>query len=255
MNDAIRTNRIECPSFEPVVATEIKKSKKYAIATFKSAEDANKALSLDGVEIRGKPLEIRKPKNNEDVGTTISPNVMDTPNKVFIGSLPTFLNEEQVMELLKAFGELRSFNLVKDSSTGLSKGFAFCEYIEPEMAELACQGLHGMELGDKKLILHRSNPNRHAERMAARSDLPLLPVDILANISSGPSVEPTCVLMLLNMITGEDLLDDSDFNDIHHDIASECALYGKIKQILIPRPKDGGNVKGIGKVFLFFNFL
>lgn len=27
-----------------------------------------------------------------------------------------------------SFGQLRAFNLVKDSATGLSKGYAFCEY-------------------------------------------------------------------------------------------------------------------------------
>lgn len=33
-------------------------------------------------------------------------------------------------ELLSSFGELRAFNLVKDSATGLSKGYAFCEYVD-----------------------------------------------------------------------------------------------------------------------------
>lgn len=36
----------------------------------------------------------------------------------------------QVKELLASFGDLRAFNLVKDSATGLSKGYAFCEYVE-----------------------------------------------------------------------------------------------------------------------------
>ena len=36
----------------------------------------------------------------------------------------------QVKELLASFGELKAFNLVKDSATGLSKGYAFCEYVD-----------------------------------------------------------------------------------------------------------------------------
>jgi len=31
---------------------------------------------------------------------------------------------------LASFGELKAFNLVKDSATGLSKGYAFCEYVD-----------------------------------------------------------------------------------------------------------------------------
>jgi hypothetical protein len=37
--------------------------------------------------------------------------VPDSPNKVFIGGLPSY---DQVMELLKSFGELKAFNLVKE---------------------------------------------------------------------------------------------------------------------------------------------
>lgn len=29
-----------------------------------------------------------------------------------------------------SFGQLRAFNLVKDAATGLSKGYAFCEYVD-----------------------------------------------------------------------------------------------------------------------------
>lgn len=51
----------------------------------------------------------------------VSSNVPDTINKIFIGGLPSYLTDDQVMELLKSFGELRSFNLVKEGGTGASK--------------------------------------------------------------------------------------------------------------------------------------
>ena len=41
----------------------------------------------------------------------------------------------QVKELLSSFGPLRSFNLVMDTATGLSKGFAFCEYLDPNITD------------------------------------------------------------------------------------------------------------------------
>jgi len=39
-----------------------------------------------------------------------------------------FFDFFKVKELLTSFGQLRAFNLVKDASTTLSKGYAFCEY-------------------------------------------------------------------------------------------------------------------------------
>jgi splicing factor U2AF subunit len=58
-----------------------------------------------------------------------------------------------VKELLMSFGSLKAFNLVKDAATGLSKGYAFCEYADASVTEAAIQGLNGMQLGDKKLIV------------------------------------------------------------------------------------------------------
>lgn len=38
-------------------------------------------------------------------------------------------------ELMSSFGQLRSFNLVMDTSTGMSKGFAFCEFLDPVVTD------------------------------------------------------------------------------------------------------------------------
>lgn len=45
----------------------------------------------------------------------------------------------QVRELLQAFGGLKSYNLVTDRDTGVSKGYAFCEYTDPAVTEIALQ--------------------------------------------------------------------------------------------------------------------
>lgn len=103
----------------------------------------------------------------------------------------------QVKELLTSFGPLKAFNLVKDSATSLSKGYAFCEYVDISATDqvrmskyyafswlwfiifwcqinlvfkvlfhilkvsvYVCQavaGLNGMQLGDKKLIVQRAS--------------------------------------------------------------------------------------------------
>jgi splicing factor U2AF 65 kDa subunit len=52
---------------------------------------------------------------------------------------------------------LKAFNLVKDAATGLSKGYAFAEYVEYNITDQAIAGLNGMQLGDKKLIVQRAS--------------------------------------------------------------------------------------------------
>ena len=81
-------------------------------------------MALDGVVWESTPLRVRRPKDfigiDPELGGSlpgmVGTNVADTPNKLFIGGLPTYLNDEQVMELMKSFGELKSFNLVKEGT-------------------------------------------------------------------------------------------------------------------------------------------
>jgi splicing factor U2AF subunit len=67
----------------------------------------------------------------------VSNIVLDSPYKIFIGGLPTHLTADQVKELLSSFGQLKAFNLVVDQNTGVSKGYAFCEYLDPSLTDQA----------------------------------------------------------------------------------------------------------------------
>merc|ERR1711911_281403 len=80
-------------------------------------------------------------------------------------------NEDQVKELLMSFGQLRAFNLVKDTATGLSKGYAFCEYADVTVTDQAISGLNGMQLGDKKIIIQRASVG--AKNAAAYAQMPV----------------------------------------------------------------------------------
>lgn len=64
-------------------------------------------------------------------------------------------------------------------------------------------------------------------------------VDNTANNFDGGSAEvaPTSrVMLLLNMVTPEELYDDQDYADILEDIQEECSKYGEIEGVRVPRP-------------------
>lgn len=125
-------NFVVTPEGEPCVSTQVNSEKGYAFVEFRCTEEATNAMGFDGVIFGGQALKIRRPKDyvGPDVGPppslhvpgVISTNVPDGPNKIYVGGLPTYLNEDQVIELLKAFGELRAFNLVREANNGPSKG-------------------------------------------------------------------------------------------------------------------------------------
>ncbi|KAG8887557.1 hypothetical protein FRB98_009463 [Tulasnella sp. 332] len=276
---------------DPVLAVQVNHEKSYAFVEFRNAEDATAAMAFDGIIFQSGPLKIRRPKDyagsdaapsGVHVPGVVSTIVPDSVNKIFVGGLPTYLNDEQVMELLKSFGELKAFNLVKDSSTGLSKGFAFFEYVDPNVTDLATQGLNGMELGDRYLVVQRasigakgisSTPGMpSAEEYSAAMGVgmgmggmarPIIP----AQVDLAKSAESR-ILLMLNMVTPEDLVDDAEYNEILDDIRAECANFGQVEDIKIPRPpkkektgwQPGGakdknemQAEGVGRVYVKYH--
>jgi len=95
----------------------------------------------------------------------------------------------QVKELLMSFGQLRAFNLVKDSATGLSKGYAFCEYVDVSMTDQAIAGLNGMQLGDKKLIVQRASVGAKNPMIGAQAPVQIQVPGLSMVGTSGPATE------------------------------------------------------------------
>jgi len=100
-------------------------------------------MAFDGIDYHGISLKIRRPKDYQPLPGTgeaapiyvpgvVSTNVPDGPNKVFVGGLPTNFTEEDVKKILQVFGELRAFNLVKDTATSASKVSYFLGFLSSE---------------------------------------------------------------------------------------------------------------------------
>jgi len=252
-NAKMRESKITKNPGNPVLACQINLEKNFAFLEFRSVEETTQAMAFDGIMLQGQALKIRRPKDYQPIpGITesqathipgvVSTVVPDTINKIFVGGLPNYLNEDQVKELIGSFGELRAFNLVKDSTTGLSKGYAFCEYADLAITDIAIAGMNGMQLGDKKLIVQRASVG--AKSMSAQLAIP--------GLDLSKDVMATNILCLMNMVTAEELMDDEDYDEIFDDIREECTKYGRIRSLHIPRPNPEFNVPGVGKIFIEF---
>lgn len=239
-------------SGDPVLAVQVNYEKNYAFVEFRSAEDATAAMAFDGIMFLSVPLKIRRPKDyagndlvvaSSHVPGVVSTNVPDSINKVFVGGLPTYLNEEQVMELLKSFGELKAFNLVRDNGTGPSKGFAFFEYVDVSVTDVAIQGLNGMELADRYLVVQRASIGaKSGTGMIPNPDLPAdalpavpKPIMPAGDLTTQPPSDAR-ILLMLNMVTPEDLINDQEYEDLVLDIRDECENFGRVVDLRIPRP-------------------
>ena len=80
--------------------------------------------------------------------------------KLYVGNLSTHTSETRLNELLLAFGSPSPAALIKDKTTGVSRGFAFVEFTSDEEARAAIVGLHGKEVDGNVLTVNEARPKQ-----------------------------------------------------------------------------------------------
>ncbi|PAA78553.1 hypothetical protein BOX15_Mlig002782g5, partial [Macrostomum lignano] len=70
---------------------------------------------------------------------------------IYIGGLDYELTEGDVICVFSQYGEVVNVNLVRDQSTGKSKGFAFLCYEDQRSTVLACDNLNGARVVGRTL--------------------------------------------------------------------------------------------------------
>ena len=78
--------------------------------------------------------------------------------KLYVGNLPFDTAEDTIRELFAQSGTVVSVALIKDRSTGYSKGFAFVEMSSQSEAQAAIQALNGHPIGDRQLTVSIARP-------------------------------------------------------------------------------------------------
>jgi len=130
-----------------------------------------------------------------------------------------------------------------------------------------------MELGDRYLVVQRASIgakgisntpgmptfDEYNAGMGTAVARPMMPMDSSAN----PDAR---ILLMLNMVTADDLVEDSEYDEILQDIREECGTFGDVEDLKVPRPtkkpktgwapggapKAEDEAKGVGRVYVKF---
>ncbi len=94
---------------------------------------------------------------------------MTQNNKLYVGSLPYSLSEEELKEIFSPFGGVPSARIIIDKMTGKSKGFGFVEMDSQESAQKAIDAMHGSELHGRTLIVNIAHPEQKRTGFAPRN--------------------------------------------------------------------------------------
>jgi splicing factor U2AF subunit len=97
-----------------------------------------------------------------------------------------------------------------------------------------------MELGDRYLVVQRASVGA---KPGTPGMIPNLPYDQFPEIprpimpaGQDQTSSESRILLMLNMVTPEDLHEDDEYGDLYDDVKLECSKYGDLDDLRIPRP-------------------
>lgn len=93
----------------------------------------------------------------------MEPSQQQNNKKVFVGNLSYTMTEDGLREAFSQFGEVVDLKIVTEFGTGRSKGFAFVEFSEEDMAKAAIEGLNEKELDGRTIFVKIAEPRKPRE--------------------------------------------------------------------------------------------
>jgi RNA-binding protein 23/39 len=197
ISEFFASNSCPCRNARIVLDKYTRKSKGVAYVEFYEEETVRVALKLTGKKLLGVPIIIElteteknriaqeaaslnsssssRPSSNANASTTSTTTTSSSTDsfvKLYIGSLHSSLTELELERLFEPFGALESVELLKEETTGQSKGVAFIEFKNSSAARSALEALNGFELAGRAI---RVGPVRTADAKTKTSGSNLLP--------------------------------------------------------------------------------
>mmetsp|Transcript_8387 Transcript_8387/g.12865 ORF Transcript_8387/g.12865 Transcript_8387/m.12865 type:complete len:201 (-) Transcript_8387:9-611(-) len=117
-------------------------------------EDEDVAVSSSS---KGKSKKMNKESSGKKPGDLVITKDDDgtAPSSViYLGHLPTAFEEYELKSFLSQFGDVANVRLSRSKKTSNPRGYAFCEFADPQVAKIVAETMSGYFLMEKRLVCH-----------------------------------------------------------------------------------------------------
>ena len=83
---------------------------------------------------------------------------------IYVGNLPSTVNENDLREVFQAFGEVEKAAVIKDKFSGESRGFGFIEMPNKDEADKAISLVNGKDLKGRTAKVNEAKPRTDSSR-------------------------------------------------------------------------------------------
>ncbi|KAL7528259.1 hypothetical protein ACHAXR_002352, partial [Thalassiosira sp. AJA248-18] len=118
------------------------------------------AASAAGKGTKRKKKQSTKANNDDD---DESPSTV-----IYLGHLPVGFEEREITTFLNQFGSVKRCRVSRSTKTGRSRGYAFVDFIDPEVTQIVAETMSGYFLLEKRLVCHVLPNDKVHELMFAK---------------------------------------------------------------------------------------
>ena len=91
--------------------------------------------------------------------------------KLFIANLDFKVTSDQLQEMFSVFGNITECKLIKENSTGQSKGYGFVGFAENLHGQWAIKAMNGLDINGRTLVVRKAevnNPSKNGKNKRPR---------------------------------------------------------------------------------------
>jgi len=206
----------------PVLSVWLQTEGTFCFVEFRSVADCTACMTLlQGITIGGRTLRVGRPADYKPPPPALENYVVGYPPAAW-GSLAAQSSNAVSSQQTQIQTQTLTIPTLPETGTGPVTGPTIPNIQNINPARLAQIREAGITSGSGATGRTPAQP------------FPLPMSSLTPGLTSSTS---TRVLMLKNMITEKELIDDDEFVDIVLDVRDECEKFGAVKKIVIPRPK------------------
>ena len=264
-NAAMRRAGLCEPHETPVLSSRV--NQKFSFIELATASLADKALDMNGIPfIGGTLLKVSRPskytgtimsgtKNWHQLTNQSAPDMMMDPEQekirreLFIGNTTPEMTESMIREFLGNAMEQVGLSLAPGNPITACRVSGKFAFIELRSAEEAKNALNLNNIPYMATSLRVGRPSKYNGPPDQHGNWE----DILAKYMSGEMALPSSqqaaatptsrVVQLVNMLKPEDLENEEEYQDIMEDTREECAQFGQLVSVIIPKAGEVGATK------------
>jgi len=129
-----------------------------AYVVFSSSIEAESCLDLNGTLLQGRHIRV-------DWVEKKSINPTENQHSVFVGNLPFDADEEKMRDVFSSCGDIESIRLVRDSKSGIGKGFGFILFADRSGVLFACRQTKKLEMNGRLLRVTRCRSQQQQQKV------------------------------------------------------------------------------------------